>query len=57
VVSAAGYTSVVFALLFGFLFWSELPDALALLGGVIIVGAGIFLTHARRGVYVPPAGH
>jgi drug/metabolite transporter (DMT)-like permease len=54
VVSAAAYSIVLFALLFGYLFWRELPDALSLMGGAVIVVAGILLAYARRTERVPP---
>jgi len=55
VVAAAAYASVVFALLLGHVFWHELPDGLALIGGALVVGAGILLAWARRGIRQPPA--
>ncbi len=35
------YGIVVFAALFGWLFWSEIPDALSLAGALLVVAAGI----------------
>lgn len=54
VVSAAAYSIVLFALLFGYLFWLELPDAMSLVGGAVIVVAGVLLAYARRADRVPP---
>lgn len=47
-VAAASYSSVVWALVIGYLLWQELPDRLALLGGAVIVGAGLALVLQRR---------
>ena len=42
-VAAAGYASVVFSALLGWLFWSEVPSAAAWLGGGMVVAAGLLL--------------
>ena len=55
VVAAASYASVVYALVLGLAFWGELPDRLALVGGLLIVIAGLVLAWGRRGVLNPPA--
>jgi drug/metabolite transporter (DMT)-like permease len=49
VVAASSYTSVAFALILGLALWQEVPDALALLGALLIVGSGVFLALGRRG--------
>ncbi len=54
VISTAGQINVVFALLLGVTFWSELPDALSLVGGALVVGGGIFLAYSRRGIQQAP---
>jgi drug/metabolite transporter (DMT)-like permease len=53
VVAAAGYASVVFGVLWGLLFWSEVPTALTWIGGVLLVVSGLALVWFRRHV----AGH
>lgn len=47
-VAAASYSSVVWALAIGYLVWRELPDPLALLGGGLIVAAGLTLVLQGR---------
>jgi len=42
-VAAAGYASVVFSALLGWLFWSETPSAAAWMGGGLVVAAGFLL--------------
>ncbi len=44
------YTSMVWAVLFGFLFFGELPDAWTLAGAAVVVLAGLYILHreARR---------
>jgi drug/metabolite transporter (DMT)-like permease len=48
VVSASSYTSVGFSLIIGYLFWSELPDTLALIGGAVVIIAGTALAYGRH---------
>ena len=55
-VAASSYSGVVFALLYGWLFWGELPGAWSLAGGVVIIGAGLYLVHMRRAVSTPAGG-
>jgi drug/metabolite transporter (DMT)-like permease len=55
VVAASAYAIVLYGLLLGYLLWGEMPDGMALLGGVLIVGAGVVLAFARRGMVVPPS--
>jgi drug/metabolite transporter (DMT)-like permease len=55
VVAASAYAVVVYGLLLGYLLWGELPDGLALVGGALIVGAGVLLAFGRRGMVVPPS--
>lgn len=48
-VAAASYSSVVWALVIGYALWGELPDPLALVGGGLIVAAGLaLLLQGRR---------
>jgi drug/metabolite transporter (DMT)-like permease len=39
------YTIVVFAMVFGFVFFAEIPDRFSLAGMAIIVAAGIYMLH------------
>lgn len=47
-VSVYSYAMILFAALLGFAFWSEIPDALSLLGGTLIIGGGIMVYLADR---------
>lgn len=42
------YTTMLFALLSGYLIWNELPNAIALLGAAIVVAAGLYTCHRER---------
>ena len=42
------YTALVWATLFGFVFFAELPGAMTLAGAAIIVGAGLYVWHRER---------
>ena len=44
------YTRIVFALVAGYIVFDERPDALMLVGAVIIVGAGIYTVWRERRV-------
>lgn len=39
------YTGLVFAVLWGFILFNEVPDALTLIGALVIAGAGIYVWH------------
>jgi drug/metabolite transporter (DMT)-like permease len=43
------YTALVWAVIFGFLFFAELPGLTTLAGAAIIVGAGLYVWHRERG--------
>ena len=52
------YTALIWALLFGVLFWSEFPNATVLTGSVIIIASNIYVVHRetrRRGNKADPA--
>lgn len=42
------YTALVWATLFGFVFFAETPDTMTLAGAAIIVGAGLYVWHRER---------
>lgn len=48
-VSIYSYTTIVFSALIGFAVWSEVPDALSLIGGVMIIAGGLWAYGAERG--------
>lgn len=45
------YSGIVWAVLFGWLFWDELPDVWAWVGSALIMGSGLYvaISEARRG--------
>ena len=45
VVSPFRYAAVVWAVLFGFLVWGDVPDPLAVVGTLIIVASGLYAMH------------
>jgi drug/metabolite transporter (DMT)-like permease len=48
IVSAFRYTSIIWALAFGFALWGDVPDAAGWAGIAIIVGAGLYTLHRER---------
>jgi len=44
------YTMIVWAIVFGYVFFGDVPDLLTLLGAAIIVGAGLFIYFRERKV-------
>jgi drug/metabolite transporter (DMT)-like permease len=53
------YTTIVWAVLFGYLVFGDVPDAAMLLGAAIIIGAGLFIflreqARSRREVAFEP---
>ena len=42
------YTGLVWGILFGLVFFAEVPGAVTLLGAAVIVGAGIYVWHRER---------
>jgi drug/metabolite transporter (DMT)-like permease len=44
------YTLIVWAVVFGYVFFGDIPDLLTLLGAAIIVGAGLFIYFRERKV-------
>ena len=55
VFGASAYSGVLFAIVYGWLFWGEVPDGWAVAGGAMIIGAGGYILLTRRGVITPPA--
>jgi drug/metabolite transporter (DMT)-like permease len=47
-VSPFRYTGMVWAILFGFLLFGDLPDHATTLGTVIVIGMGIYAFHRER---------
>ena len=47
-VSLYSYATVLFSAIFGFAFWSEVPDVWSLAGGVMIIGAGVLVLMVGR---------
>jgi drug/metabolite transporter (DMT)-like permease len=54
-VASASYTSVIPAVIYGYLFWGEVPHPLTWLGGGLIVFRRILLLKSRMRVNEPPA--
>ena len=48
VITPFGYTSLLWAIIFGFVVFAELPTVETLIGAAIIVGSGIFIAHVER---------
>lgn len=58
VVAPFNYASLLFALLFGWMFWNEIPDAWTLLGAAVVAGSGLYILHretVRRAAVTAPA--
>lgn len=49
VVATYRYTILIWAMLLGYFFFDEIPDALALVGMVLIAGAGLFMLWRQTG--------
>lgn len=50
-----GYLSVVFAALWGYVFFAEVPDVWTFAGALVIVGAGLYVWHRERRARLQPA--
>ena len=44
------YSAVVFAIFLGYLVWSDVPDALTIVGSLIIVATGLYTLYRERKV-------
>ena len=42
------YTGMIWAILFGFLLFSDLPDITTICGTIIVVGMGIYALHREK---------
>jgi drug/metabolite transporter (DMT)-like permease len=52
------YTQLLWAIIAGYLFFSELPDRWTLAGGTIVIASGLYLLYRERvvrGESVPPS--
>lgn len=47
-VAPFSYVGLLFAVLYGYLFFSELPDAITIFGALVIVGSGLYVWHRER---------
>jgi drug/metabolite transporter (DMT)-like permease len=45
VISPLRYSSIIWAVLFGYLFWGALPDAMVVGGLVIVISSGLYILH------------
>jgi drug/metabolite transporter (DMT)-like permease len=45
-----GYVGLIFASLWGFVFFGELPDRFTVLGALVIVGAGLYVWHREYSI-------
>jgi drug/metabolite transporter (DMT)-like permease len=52
-VASSTYSAVFLSVLFGYLFWGEIPHPLAWLGGALIVTGGLMLLRARIHIRAP----
>ncbi|MEM6677973.1 MAG: DMT family transporter [Pseudomonadota bacterium] len=50
------YCSLVWAMIAGFVIFGEVPEAMTVLGGSVIVGAGLYVWHRERRASRPPSG-
>jgi drug/metabolite transporter (DMT)-like permease len=48
------YSTMLWAALFGWLFWGELPDGPLLVGAAIVVGSGLYLVERERRLRTSP---
>lgn len=45
VISPFTYSSLVFAVIFGFLFWGEMPTLNMLAGAIVVIASGLYILH------------
>ena len=51
VVAPFRYTSLLWALALGYLVWGDIPNALAWIGIVLLIGAGLSMIHHQRSAH------
>jgi len=56
IVAPFEYSALIWATLFGYLFWSEVPDAMTLLGGAIVIAAGLYIGYRETRIGRRPQG-
>jgi len=39
------YASIIWAVLFGFVIWGDLPDARTLSGSAVVIASGLYIVH------------
>jgi len=42
------YSHIIFALIFGIVFWNEIPDILSITGGILIIGSAVANYYVKR---------
>ncbi|MFC1524149.1 DMT family transporter [Thermodesulfobacteriota bacterium] len=55
-VAAASYSSIILSVIYGYLFWNEIPQPLAWLGGGLIIIGGLLLLKSRYNISEPASG-
>lgn len=48
IVAPFRYTSILWAIILGYVLWGDVPNGLALCGIIILVGSGLYLMHRER---------
>jgi drug/metabolite transporter (DMT)-like permease len=48
VVAPFRYTALLWALVLGYVLWGDLPDAIATMGIVLLIGSGLYVLHRER---------
>jgi drug/metabolite transporter (DMT)-like permease len=47
-VTPFGYSNLIWAVLFGYLFFGDLPDGWTVSGALVIAGSGLYIAHRER---------
>ncbi|MEE8365342.1 MAG: DMT family transporter [Gammaproteobacteria bacterium] len=47
-ISPFEYTYVLWAIIFGYLFWSEIPSSTTLIGVLVLIGSSLYIWHRER---------